>query len=100
MNGSSSTGSISSAKRVRTVMALKSVPTATNPIVASRVTPSRPGRAVAQTHVEEQHEQRQGHQLDRPDECEIGQQLPEKQRLARHRRQQQSVQRARSPARR
>src|SRR5688572_14090276 len=35
MNGSSSTGSISSANRVRTVMALKRVPTATNPTVAS-----------------------------------------------------------------
>src|SRR5688500_15066633 len=45
MKGSSSTGSISSANRVRTAMALKIVPTATNPVVASAVTPTIPGRA-------------------------------------------------------
>ncbi len=37
MNGNNSTGSNSSAKRVRTVIALKSVPTATKPIVASAI---------------------------------------------------------------
>ena len=37
MNGSKSTGSSSSAKRVRTVIALNSVPTATNPTVASAI---------------------------------------------------------------
>ncbi len=43
-NGSSSTGSISSAKRVRITMALKSVPTATNPTVASAITRTRGSR--------------------------------------------------------
>src|SRR6266508_3503327 len=37
MNGNSNTGSSSSAKRVRVVIALNSVPTATNPIVASAI---------------------------------------------------------------
>src|SRR3989449_114921 len=40
-NGSSSTGNISSAKRVRTSIALNSVPTATNPTVASAMTPTK-----------------------------------------------------------
>src|SRR3954454_4479891 len=45
MKGRSSTGSISSANRVRTAIALKIVPTVTNPSVASAVTPMMPGRA-------------------------------------------------------
>ena len=93
MNGSSSTGSISSANRVRTAMALKIVPTATNPIVASAVTPRMPGSARPRLDVEEEHEERQGHQLHRAHEGEVGQQLAQKERLARHRRQQQPVQR-------
>ena len=48
-NGSSSSGSMSSANRVRTVMAAKTVPTATNPRVAStavtRIQPSAPRRS-------------------------------------------------------
>src|SRR3954452_23071482 len=44
MNGNSSTGSNSSANRVRTAMAPKIVPTATNPMVASAMTPRSPGR--------------------------------------------------------
>ena len=43
-NGSSSTGSISSANRVRITIALKSVPTATKPTVASAITPIRGAR--------------------------------------------------------
>src|SRR5881396_2056461 len=39
-NGSSSTGSISSAKRVRITIALNNVPTATNPTVARAMTPT------------------------------------------------------------
>src|SRR5439155_269241 len=38
-NGSSSTGSISSAKRVRITITLNKVPTATNPTVARAMTP-------------------------------------------------------------
>src|SRR4051794_15834407 len=45
MKGRSRTGSISSAKRVRTAIALNMVPTDTKPIVASAVTPTMPGRA-------------------------------------------------------
>src|SRR5262245_28378729 len=45
MKGRSSTGSISSANRVRTAIALKIVPTVTKPIVASAVTPIIPGSA-------------------------------------------------------
>src|SRR4051812_42721681 len=44
MNGNSSTGSSSSANRVRTAIALKMVPTATKPMVASAMTASSPGR--------------------------------------------------------
>ena len=43
-NGKSSTGSISSAKRVRITMALNSVPTAMNPTVASAITPTSGSR--------------------------------------------------------
>ena len=44
MNGSNSIGNINSENRVRTVMALNTVPTATNPIVARAMSPSSPGR--------------------------------------------------------
>src|SRR3954453_16326228 len=45
MKGRSSTGSMSSANRVRTAIALKIVPTVTKPTVASAVTPMMPGSA-------------------------------------------------------